>query len=213
LKISTEPYGVALQTDVRPADSETIFRTQLSVVDATGTGVTCSNRLRFNFVTPPDADRIYLARIHVDGRYVAGATDFNCVTNLQEVIAAGGFVDLPFLSQVPDGAVYGTCDLAARFLDVDPAYCRLRLVSASNDSIVLVASAQLGTHIVDNLEASTDLGSSAAWTLLKSYTNYISPDTVRFDTGWTEIARDVELSRLPAAGAQFFRLKRTWIHP
>jgi len=122
-------------------------------------------------------------------------------------------VSLPSLSQVPDGAVYGTCDLAPRFLDTDPANCILRLASMSDGLIVLMARAQLGTRIVDELEVSTELGSSTAWTPLKSYTNYVSPDAAHFEAGWTELAREFDSSLLPASGAHFFRLKRAWIHP
>jgi hypothetical protein len=57
-----------------------MFPTQLAVGDKTGTGVSASHRLRFRFLTPPDPNRAYLARIHVDGRYARTRADFYCVT-------------------------------------------------------------------------------------------------------------------------------------
>jgi len=106
-----------------------------------------------------------------------------------------------------------TCDLDARFLDTNAANCRLRLGPVSDGSVVLLASAQLGTRIIDDLEVSTRLGSSAEWKLLKSYTNYVSPDAAHFEAGWTELEREFDRSLLPESGAHFFRLKRTWINP
>jgi hypothetical protein len=111
LKIYTDPYGVELMTDSRPVTSQTVFVGKLSVVDSIGTGVSCSNRLRFDFLAPPESNRVYTVRIHVDGRYIQPATDFDCVTNLQEVIASGGYVNLPTLNQASNGVVYGTCDI------------------------------------------------------------------------------------------------------
>jgi hypothetical protein len=212
LRVQTEPHGVALQTDARPASSETMLQAKLLGGDTTGTGLSCSNQLRFGFLTPPNSNRVYLVRIHVDGRYVAGAADYNCITNLHEVVAVGGFLQLPNLTNLPDGAVYGTCDITARFLNMEPANCRLRITGVSERSVALAATAQLGAHIIDDLEISTNLAFGKDWTLVKSYTNHVSPDAAHFDAGWTEIAREFDPSVLPV-GAQFFRLKRTWIHP
>lgn len=213
LRIFTDPYNVELQSDSRPASSESIFRAKLSVADTTGSGVTCSNRLRFSFVTPPQTNRIYLARVRLDGHYVAGASDFDCITNLQEVVAAGGFLELPALISVPDRAVYGTCDISARFLNTEPANCRLRFSRMSEANLELLATAQLGVHIIDDLEVSTNLNSGTDWVSVQSYPNYVRPDVVHFEAGWTELPREVDRSRLPAAGPLFFRLKRTWMHP
>ena len=111
LKISTDPYGVDLMTDSRPAGSQTPFMGKLSVIDTTGMGVSCSNRLRFDCLTPPDSNRVYTVRLHIDGRYTQPTGDFDCVTNLLAVIAGGGYVDLPSLNQVSNGVTYGTCEI------------------------------------------------------------------------------------------------------
>jgi len=210
--VYSDPYALRLQTDSRPLGSETIFRTKLAVADKTGNGVSASNRLQFNFLTPPDPNRIYLARVHVDGRHVTGGGDFDCVTNLEAVAAGGGFVQLPNLNQAGDGTVYGTCDISMRLLDTDSANCRLRIGSSPPGVVALNAAAQLGTHIVDELQVSTNLA-SPTWQVVRSYTNYVSPDAAHFDTGWTEIERALDPSALPAGDTHFFRIRRTWLRP
>jgi len=74
LKVAEDPHGSLRRgTDDRfpSAVSQTVFLGKLSVVDTAGMGVSCSNRLRFDFLTPPDSNRIYTVRIHVDGRYTS----------------------------------------------------------------------------------------------------------------------------------------------
>jgi hypothetical protein len=210
LRIYSDPYGLPLQTDARPPGSDTLFRVKLAVADATGAGVSGNTRLRFGHLTPLATNRVYLVRVHVDGRYLATGREFDCVTNLHEVVWAGGFLDLPSLVQVPDGAVYGTCDISARLLNEDAANCRLRMVSIDSPSIVLASTAQMGAHIIDDLEVRTNLAPPIRWTLLKSYTNVVSPDVTHFESGWTEVVREVEASLLPEGTSHFFRLKRTW---
>ena len=90
---------------------------------------------------------VYLLRAHVDGCYLVTGRNFDCVTNLHEVVSAGGFLDLPSLVQVPDGAVYGTCDISARLLNQDAANCRLRVASVDSSSIVLRCSVSPSTEI------------------------------------------------------------------
>jgi hypothetical protein len=210
LRIYSDPYGVPLQIDARPPGSDTLFRVKLAVADATGAGVSGNTRLRFSPLTPTGNNRVYLARVHVDGRYLVTGKDFDCVTNLHEVVSAGGFLDLPSLVQVPDGAVYGTCDISARQLNQDAANCRLRVASIDSPSIVLSTTAQMGAHIIDDLEVCTNLAPPIRWTLLKSYTNVVSPDATHFESGWTEVVREIDASLLPEGTSHFFRLKRTW---
>ncbi len=149
-------------------------------------------------------------RVHLDGRSLATGDDFDCITNLQDVISTGGFMDLPSLVQVPNGAVYGTCDISARLLNQDAANCRLRLTSLDSQSVALSSTAQLGAHIVDGLEVCTNLVPPIRWTLLKCYTNIVSPDALHFESGWTEVVREVDAALLPQGTSYFFRLRRTW---
>ena len=130
LKIYTKPYGTGLATDSRPADSETIFFGNLSAVITNGATLACTNRLRFDFLTPPPSNRVFLARVHVDGQYTATSNAFNCVTNIRTLADAGGFLVLPPLAGVSNGIVYGTCEIASRFLDMEPTNCTISIVSA-----------------------------------------------------------------------------------
>ena len=198
---------------MRPADSESLFRAKLAVFDLTGTGVSCANRLRFDFLTPPSANQVYLAKVHVDGRYVEAGSDFDCVADLREIIGGGRFVDLPRLQHVTNGTAYGTCDLAVRQLNQDPSRCQIRVVAWQDGSLVIMATAQLGSHVVDVLEASSDLGPNAVWRPVKTYTTYVRPDPAHFESGWTEVAHECKASLLPESASRFMRLKRTWLLP
>jgi hypothetical protein len=210
LTIYSDPSGVPLQLDARPPGSDTLFRVKLSVADATAVGVSGPTRLRFSPLTPMGNSRVCLAHVHVDGRYLATGRDFDCVTNLHEVVSAGGFLDLPSLVQVPDRAVYGTCDISVRLINQDAADCRLRVASIDSPSIVLSSTAQMGARIIDDLELCTNLAAPVRWTLLNSSTNVVSPDVTYFISGWTELVREVDPSLLPEGRSHFFRLKRTW---
>jgi hypothetical protein len=68
----------------------------------------------------------------------------------------------------------------------------------------------MGAHVIDDLEVRPNLAPPVRWTLLKSYTNVVSPDATHFESGWTEVVREVEASLLPEGTSHFFRLKRTW---
>jgi hypothetical protein len=213
LRVQSEPYGLGLQTDARPSSSETTFRLKLLAGDTTGTGLSCSNGLRFRFLTAPDPDLIYVVRVHVEGRYAQDSGDFDCITNLAKLATVGGFLRLPSIADVPAGAVYGTCDLSVRSLDREPRHCALRTASMSERSISIVAPAQLGARTIDTLEISTNLAVGTAWTPVMSYTNDVRLDAAHFDSGWTEVVHEFERSMLPPSGSHFFRIRRTWTQP
>jgi hypothetical protein len=215
LKIHTEPYVSALRRDARPTNSETIFRGKLSVVDTGGGGVSCTNRLRFTFVSPPASNRVYTASIHVDGQYTPGSNDFNCVTNLRDVVGtrAYGYVELPGIASVTNGVVYGTCDIGARLLGTAPSNCELRILSADGQDAAFETSGQVGTRIVDDLEANTNLLESNGWWLISSFTNDIIPSPTNFESGWETLSRSVDGTSMTNAPAWFFRLRRHWLRP
>jgi len=116
LKIFTEPYGEQLKVDGRGLDSETAYQAKLTTVDKLGSGVSCTNRLRFVFIDGPDQDRLYTVKVHIDAQYTPTGQDFDLVTDIRQVIANGGYIDLPGIVNVPDGVVYGTVDVSCRFL-------------------------------------------------------------------------------------------------
>lgn len=213
LRIHTDPYGVALQTDARPADHDTLFAIELTAVDTTGAGIACSNRLRFDFIAPPASDRIFTLRVHVHGDYTQDGRDFVCVTNLAQVVGSSGFVDLPNLDRVGDGVAYGLCEIAARQLDAGASACTLRIAAADATAIALDTDVQVGAHSIDALEVSATLGPGQTWLGLASYTNHTAPDLDSFDAGWTRVTRTIDRAALPASAQHYFRLRRTWTSP
>jgi hypothetical protein len=212
LELTSEPYVVLLVTDSRPTNSATIFAADMKAVAPAGTDVSCSNRLRFDFVTPTAPERIYTARIQIDGQFAPPPEGFLCVTNLREVVTQGGFIILPNLSNAPAGTVYGTCELAMRFLDKSSANCHLRLLPIVEPTLTLATDAQIGVRIIDDLEVSTNLVGNN-WVRLTSFTNDVIPDPDSFETGWKQITRMVDSSSLPQAPQHYFRLKRSWPTP
>lgn len=213
LVIKTQPYGVALARDARPLDSETLFRAELVAADATGLGVTCTNRLRFTFLAPPEIDRIYTLRVHVDGQYTADTNDFDHVGNLRDIVGESGtgHLNLPALSGVSSGTVYGTCDIGARHLDMEVSNTMLA-ISFTGKVFRLSAQAQVGARVVDRVEVGTNLTEDAgAWVFLDSFTNRVTPDATNFENGWDHLSFELDTSSNPSAPATFFRVKRTWL--
>jgi hypothetical protein len=210
LKISSIPYGSELRSDARPTNSETIFRGKLAVVATNASIITDTNRLRFAFLTGPDSNRIYTVKIHVDGEYTLQSNDFEFVQDLREVVASGGHVGLPSLKQVSNGVYYGTCDIGARFLNRDSTNCLTRTIIATGSNIIMTLAAQVGTHIVDAYDVSTNLLDPDGWQSWISYTNDIAPDATNFESGWQTITRVLDYSDFTASPAWFFRFKRHW---
>lgn len=213
LKLATRPGADDLAIDSRAVDSQTIYEGALSVVAPVGQPVSCTNRLRFAFVTPPASQRLYTVRVTVAGQYTAPATDFLCVTNLSDLVAGGGILEMPVLANVTNGATYGWCDIGARFLDQDAFRVGLRIASIISTQVVLEANGQVGTRIIDEVQLSTDLASSNAWSWVAAFTNDVSPDADNFDAGWTTLARPVDIVSVTNSSAAFFRIRRIWLAP
>ncbi len=206
LKLHTQPGADALAGDARPPDSETIFAGDLSVVAPAGAPVTCANWLRFSHVTPPDPTRIYTARI-------VGMDDFLLVTNLHDLIAAGGLVPMPALVNATNGTLYGYCDIAPRFLRQDSFPIGLRIRSLTNTQAWLTASIQVGTRIVDALEISTNLAVATEWQPAGVWTNTVAPSAANFAAGWESMEYPADLPAATNVPGVFFRLRRTWLTP
>jgi len=96
-----------------PPESETPFRAKLAASDSTHTGISCSNRLRFTFLTPPTRTE-FTSRAFIWTAATSGRHRLDCVTTCTQSLLQC-FVSLPNLANVPDGAVYGTCDIARAF--------------------------------------------------------------------------------------------------
>jgi len=114
LKIHSQPYGTQLQTDARPGASKTAFVCTLSAVNPSPGAFGASSRLRFAYLALPDPDRLYTVRVRIDSRYTSGGLGYDCTTNLGLVIAGGGFMNLPALANLTNGAVYGTCEILSQ---------------------------------------------------------------------------------------------------
>jgi len=208
-KIYTEPYGTPLSVDTRPLDSETMFEGKLTVVDGVGEGITSTNSLRILFSGPPDTNRIYLTKIHVNGAYTPNGQDFDKVVDIIKELAITNFVwvDLPGVTNVTNGVVYGTCDTSCKFLDANPSNHSLELISFTGNTARFGMPAQLGSYVLDTIQASTNL-SENAWTDLASFTNYITPTLSDFSNGWKDIEREVNIGDYSNVSPLYFRLHR-----
>lgn len=208
LKIHTEPTGIELQTDARPTNSETLFQGKLSVVDTIGSRVSVTNKLRFRFPGTEDSDpnRIYVAKVWCDSNYTPNAQEFNCVTNIRDVIKGGGYLNLPGITNVPDGTVYGTLDVSCKFLDTNTTNHAITnfLFNASNNTVTLESKVQSGAYINDEVFASTNLV-NGSWTNLFSTNLYVNPDSTNFN-GYKSLRREVNVSNL--GDSAYFRLHR-----
>jgi len=202
----TQPDGEDLVTDCRAATSESLFRGDLIMASPFGASVSCTNRLRFVFLTPPSPHRIYTARIRSDGGFL-------CVTHLRSLAANGGFVELPPLWNVTNGAVYGACDIAARFLEFDPSRIGLRIASMADTQVVLGARTQIGTRTFDEVAVNTNLLAPEFWTWFPASTNDVAPTTANFEEGWEEVLLAVDVTPYPNPTGLFFRLRRAWAVP
>lgn len=204
LKLATRPGAEDLATDSRPPGSETLFRAALSVVSA-GEPVTCANRLRFRFLTPPDPKRIYSVRVQADG--------FSLVTDLRALVAAGGFVELPELTAVPNGTIYGGCEIASRFLDQDSPSMAARISQVDETQVLLSVSVQAGAEVEDAVELSTNLADPDAWSAAGTHTNAVPVRADNFDAGRETVTLPVNLPPGPPERGLFFRIRRTWLQP
>jgi hypothetical protein len=211
LKTITFPYGIELATDSRPPLSESVFIAGLVAAAAEGLTVTCSNRLRFDFLSPPAPDRVYLARVQVSEAFTPDHAPFLCITNLRNVVACGGYLQLPRVIGASPGAQYGTCEIAPRFLDLTAAACPLGVASVTGSNLLFATRVQAGTRIRDDIECTTQLPSTN-WSALASFEFNANPDQTSFETGWQPVEWTVDLSALPPSPHHFFRLRRTWLN-
>lgn len=105
LKIYTDPYASGLAIDARPSGSETIFRGKLAAVKTVAGSLTCTNRLKFSFACDRDTNCAYVVKVSVYSNATPNLTGFTCTTNLTQLVAGGGFLDLPGLANVANGTV------------------------------------------------------------------------------------------------------------
>ena len=213
LKIHAEPYTTALAVDARPTNSESIFRGKLTAVKTTAGNLTCTNRLRFAFPAGAETDCTYLVHVTVDSNATPGRTAFECTTNLAGIVAGGGFLNLPGLSNVPNGTVYGTCEVARRFVARAASNLVLGLPQVTASNATLARPCQPDVRVVDAVEFTTNLFPAAPWVPLATFTSAPPPDAASFESGWTSVTTVLDLSAVDGNPARYFRVRRNWPAP
>lgn len=213
LKVASSPYGSELGFDARPTNSATMFGLTLSASNSAGGGFACTNRLRFDFLTPPESNRTWLIRIRVDGRYTAGGAGYDGVADLRAVADAGGWFALPPLANLSNGVAFGACDVAARFVDRGASNCAFAAAAMNGSSPALETLAQMGTRVRDEVEVSTNLLGAGGWMPAGTFTNDVPPGAATFDSGFDRVPRTPAAPALTNAPARYFRLRRNWLAP
>jgi hypothetical protein len=209
LRVASTVAGAALQTEAQPDNGDVRFHIQLSAVVTNGTTFSSTNRLRFELLTGDEPDRTYTARVELDPAFTDALGGFLCFTNLREALVQGGFVSFPALTNLTNGATYGTCEFAIRALATNRTDCPAQLV-ADSGGLSLVTRAQIGTFIADEVQTATT-PNAAVWQPVGTFTNRVAPDAVNFDSGWQELTYDLGLHVAPAEGSRYYRLRRTWL--
>ena len=213
LKIATAPYATNLAVDARPTDSETIFRGQLAVVKTNAGNLTCTNRLKFEYAGGADTNCAYVVQVTVDSNATPNRAAFACTTNLSQIVAGGGYLSLPGLSNVANGTVYGTCEISRRFVSQASSNLVLSMPLIVSNGATLGIPCQLGVRVVDSIEYTTNLFPAAPWVPLVSFTNEPVPDASGFETGWTSVERNIDTSGPGDFPIHYFRFKRKWLAP
>ena len=211
LGMQSVPYGTPLQTDARATNSETIFSGQLIASAPSASEVACTNRLRFRFPADPASNRLYSARVRIDGRYVPQSNDFESVVDLRSL--PNGFLELPGLVHITNGTTYGTCEIASWLLRQQASNLDFRILSATPTGVVLRAAGQAGTRFVDTVEYATNLPAAPVWSFLSSSSNTISPDLGSFTTGWSVVQYGASDAVVTNAAELYLRLQRQPLEP
>ena len=213
LKITTAPYATNLAVDARPTDSETIFRGQRAVVKTNAGNLTCTNRLKFEFAGGTDTNCAYVVKVTVDSNATPNRAAFACTTNLSQIVAGGGYLSLPGLSNVANGTVYGTCEISRRFVSRAASNVVLALPQFDPTGVTLSLPCQLGVRAADAVEYATNLLSAAPWLPLASFTNEPVPDAAGFEDGWASAETNLDVSGTGDSPMLYFRVKRRWLAP
>jgi hypothetical protein len=161
------------------------------------------------FLSPPASNRIYTLRVHVDAAYTSPTAGADIVSNLRDVVQAGGYIELPSLSGVSNGVTFGTFDVGERFLDQQTQNCVLAGFYVTGGVLRLQGQAQVGTRVVDAIESTTNLSGTVVWTPAASVTNRAMPDATGFTNEWMLLpAYPLTLS---ASTAAYLRFSRRWL--
>ncbi len=212
LKMDTAPYAASLQTDARPTNSGTIFCGTLSAVKTNAGSFNCTNRLRFTYLASPESNRLYSVRVHINGVYAFHGSNFDCVTNLRQVVEGSGYISLPGLVGLTNGAIYGTCDIGSCPVVTDPTNFPMSIVAVSGGFVGVSMPAQVGSRVIDSVEGCTNLAAENGWVAAGAFTNYVPPNATNFDRGWQTLAPRVN-SPFGTSDAVSLRFLRRWQTP
>ena len=207
LALMSRPGATNLYLDARPTNSETIFLASLVSVQ-TNASLTTTNRFRFDFLGGADTNGAYLVRVAVTGQYLVGGVDFTCVTNLRELVTAGGFITLPAQVQLTNRAVYGACEIRRLAVARSPELAWDGGGGASGP--VLRVEGPPGIQVADTLEWSDTLTN---WTALAAVTSRVAATQAGFISGENPVY-PTNAPAPPADGSpRFYRLRRRWLSP
>jgi hypothetical protein len=210
LRAGSQLGAVALQSEARPDDGDVRFRVELTAGATNAVVFASTNRLRFEPLTDLEPDRTYTVRLALDPAFAGTAGSEPGFADLRAALDQGGFLEVPPLVGLTNGAVYGVCDLAVRALATNRTDCPLQLLAGA-EVLTLVTRAQVGTRIVDELETATDFAS--AWQPVAAFTNHVVPDAASFDSGWRELTYRLGQPVVPGESQRYFRLRRVWLSP
>jgi hypothetical protein len=205
LRVHTAPDGVALATDARPTNSSTLFWGQLTAITTGAAPFSCTNQLRFTALAPLESNRAYRVRARVEGRFAASGADFVCVTNLRGLLAGGGFLSLPMLTNLTNGAVYGAVDIGAALPDNEATNWPLVASVPAGAGMTIRLPAQVGFTAADVVEDCTNLA-AGTWRVLQTSTTSVAVTAGNFERGWE--TAELGVATTGGGGASFYRVRR-----
>ena len=209
LRIDSSPYGPPLATDARPVESESLIRGRLTAISTGAAPFAVTSRLHFAHLSALESNRSYRVRVALDPRYTVGSNAFLCATNLRALVAAGGFLALPTLTNLTNGAVYGTVEIGSSLQSLAPTSLAIAAV-ALETQLVFTAAVQPGLPVVDAIETSTNVADGAGWRDAATATSDVAVTAANFSNGWDVVTRGAAVSNAPGTA---WRIRRRWIAP
>ena len=203
-RVASPVGGGELGLDVRPPESTGICTARL-VALGPAPAFDAAPQLRFAHWGTLATQRLYGVRITLDAVYAGGAT-WRCVTNLRELVRQGGELSIPALTNLTNGAVFGTVELSVASLRTDAAALASGIARDTNGSPVLTMPAQAGAAEIDRIEYTTNL-LAAAWQFASVATNAQAFDDETFGGSAVSVARHLPDTN---GGARVYRVLRTW---
>lgn len=208
LRVHTAPDGLPLATDARPTNSSSLFVGQLTAITTGAAPFSCTNRLRFSALSALDSNRAYDVRVRVDARYAATSNAFLWVTNLPRLLSEGGYVGLPLLTNLTNGAVYGTVEIGARLAETDASRWPLGAPSHAGSGLAFTLPVPAGFTVVDTVEGNSNLAQEV-WLAVQVVTTRTPVVDANFESGWDTVSLG-PLAFPAGRSNQHYRVRRQW---